>query len=109
MKQVRAGEDAGDAYTVPLAEDPRGRVKQMQGMWAVRHCIEAGVQQPNGKVQRENVRVIRPGDFVDVAVTIHAVQRRLPKGRRVVEVMFAPQTIIRLIPSENSVVRKLHL
>lgn len=90
---------------LPKAEDPLGRAKKISHMWGVRHRIEVGVQRPDGRVQRENPRVIRPGDFVDVAVSIQAVPMRLNKGRRVIEVCFVPQTIIRLVDSEASIVR----
>lgn len=80
----------------------------MQHLWAVTHHIVGGVQQPDGRVTRANPSVIRPGDFVDVAVTIQVVSFRLPGGRRGVDVMFVPQTIVRLCNSEQSVVRELN-
>lgn len=79
----------------------------MADMWAIRHVIECGIQHPDGRIARQNARVIRPGDFVDVMVTVQAVSMRLPKGRRGVEVMFVPHTIIRLINAVESVVSRL--
>lgn len=96
--------DGDLSLSIPVVEDPMHRAEKIARMWAVRHVIEAGVQRPDGRVVRDNPRVIRPGDFVDVAVTVQAVAKRLPKGKRVIEVMFVPQTIIRLIPSEQSMV-----
>ncbi|EIW54753.1 uncharacterized protein TRAVEDRAFT_131642, partial [Trametes versicolor FP-101664 SS1] len=105
---VRPTDDAGTALVIPKAEDPAGRANKIAHLWAVRHRIEAGVQREDGKIQRENPRVIRPGDFVDVAVTVQAIPMRINKTRWVVEVYFVPQTIIRLIPSEASIVRAFY-
>ncbi|KAI0355688.1 hypothetical protein OH77DRAFT_1424630 [Trametes cingulata] len=101
--RVRPGDDTGTNIRVPVAEDPLARARKVEGLWAIRHHIEAGVQQTDGRVTRENPRSIRPGDFVDVAITLQAISIRVSRGRRCVEVMFVPQTILRLIPSEQSV------
>ncbi|KAI0675198.1 hypothetical protein C8Q78DRAFT_965284, partial [Trametes maxima] len=90
---------------VPLAEDPAGRLKRVENLWAIRHVVDAGEQRPDGKVVRVNPRVFRPGDFVDVAVSVIAVPMRVARGRRIVEVMFAPRTVVRLLSTEASMVR----
>lgn len=101
---MRPGDDPESAIRIPLAEDPEGRAKKIQHMWAIRHHVDGGLQGPNARLDRCNPRVIKPGDFVDVAVTVQAVSIRLPRGQRAIDVMFEPQAIIRLLKSDESLV-----
>lgn len=82
-----------------------GRAKRIQDLWAIRHVVECGSQLSDGRITRQNARVIRPGDFVDVLVTVQAVSVRLPRGKRAVEVLFVPQTVIRLLNTAEALVR----
>lgn len=102
------GADHGQVpVPIPISEDPLRRVRKMEHMWAVTHHIVGGIQQPDGRVLRANPSIMRAGDFVDVAVTIEVVSFRLPRGRRGVDVMFVPQTVVRLCSAEQSVVSML--
>lgn len=107
--QVRPADGQERTLTVPFAEDPKGRAKKVAHMWAIRHRVDAGFQDAEGRVRRVNPMVIRVGDFVDVALTVHAVSLRLPRNRRAVEVMFAPQAIVRLVSSTEATVCELRL
>ncbi|KAI0640759.1 hypothetical protein C8Q79DRAFT_921204, partial [Trametes meyenii] len=102
--RVRPGDSNTDNVRVPVGEDPAGRLKRLEHLWAVRHVIEAGEQRADGKIVRVNPRVFRPGDFVDVAIAVFAVPMRVSRGRKVVEVMFAPRTVVRLLTPQASMV-----
>ncbi len=92
-------------FTVPFAEDPLRRAGKIDHMWSIRHRIEAGSQDASGRIRRVNPVIIRPGDFVDIAVTLQTVSLRLPRGKRGVEVMLIPQAIVKLVSSEDAMVR----
>ncbi|KAL1942560.1 hypothetical protein VTO73DRAFT_6162 [Trametes versicolor] len=89
---------------VPVAEDPLRRARKIEHMWVVTHTIAGGIQQPDGRITRVNPSVIRVGDFVDVAMTLQVISFRLPRGRRGVEVLFVPQTVVRLCSAEQAAV-----
>lgn len=103
-RQVGGTDDVVQPVVIPVSEDPVGRVRKMQHMWAVTHHIVGGIQQPDGRVTRANPSIIRPGDFVDVAVTIQVVSLRVPGGHRGVDVMFVPQTVVRLCTVDQACV-----
>ncbi|OJT05667.1 hypothetical protein TRAPUB_8937 [Trametes pubescens] len=100
--KVRPGEDRDMGFTVPFAEDPLRRAGKIDHMWSIRHRIEAGSQDASGRIRRVNPVIIRPGDFVDIAVTLQTVSLRLPRGKRGVEVMLIPQAIVKLVSSEDA-------
>lgn len=102
---MRPSDEGLRSLPVPFAEDPVGRARKINHMWAIRHRIDAGSQDPSGRIRRENPLVIKPGDFVDVAVNIQIVSLRLPRGQRGAELMFVPQAVVKLVSSDESMVR----
>lgn len=85
-------------------DDPTGRAAKIAHQWCAEHHVVVGVQKEDGTIARANPMVIRRGDFVDVAVTLHIVTMRARKVRKT-EVFFSPQEVVRLAPAANAAVR----
>ncbi|KAL1945773.1 hypothetical protein VTO73DRAFT_1775 [Trametes versicolor] len=82
-------------------DDPTGRAAKIAHQWCAEHRVVVGVQKEDGTIARANPMVIRRGDFVDVAVTLHIVTMRARKVRKT-EVFFSPQEVVRLAPAANA-------
>ncbi|KAI0686395.1 hypothetical protein C8T65DRAFT_747418 [Cerioporus squamosus] len=86
----------GGGVVLTPAEDPARRAARIQHMWRVERRVAASQPDgPGGALTRMDPLRIKPGDLVDVAVSVHAVTMRTRAGRRT-EVMFSPLHVVRL-------------
>lgn len=101
--QVQPSRESTSALT--RQDDPLGRAAKIAHMWRVEHRLVVGIQRENGSIVRTNPLVIRRGDFVDVAVTVHIFTMRARRTRKT-EVFFSPHEVVRLAPAAQVTVRR---
>lgn len=80
------------------SDDPTGKAKKMDKEWIISEKIQFG-RQVDGKIQRCNAMMIRPGDFVDVTA-IAQIFTYNGAGGRDAHVSFAMTRVVQLKAAE---------
>nr|VWO96302.1 Ceramide glucosyltransferase (EC (GLCT-1) (Glucosylceramide synthase) (GCS) (UDP-glucose ceramide glucosyltransferase) (UDP-glucose:N-acylsphingosine D-glucosyltransferase) [Ganoderma boninense] len=80
---------------VETGDDPSGVLHDMSSRWRIVSRLRCGIQDEEGDILHLNPLLIRPGDLVDVSVTVAVILKKTPFGRKY-EVVFEPCTIVRL-------------
>ncbi len=89
-------------------DDMKGRAARISSRWIVDHTVKVGIRRPNGRNIGANYKILRKGDFVEVAVSIDVVTYRRGGSRRTCTMLMMNE-IVRLWTAKETKVSEVIL
>lgn len=88
---------------VPLPEDDKEAIRNIQHDWKVDHRIDLYTQKENGSLRRTSEIAFGRGDFVEVKVIVDIVTFWDTKANRPrADVQYAPLEVTKLHPAQRA-------